>query len=105
MTKRLHMKDLRNTSLPPIPVGQGAPERVVRPPKEPPAANAVHRRFNRTIGFWLGGVILGAGGCLLGASMRYEHPVGVAVSILWWGIYFGCFGMNVGALLGLWAER
>ena len=72
---------------------------------EPPAANAVHRRFNRTIGFWLGGVLLGAGGCLLGASMPYQHPVGVAVSILWWGIYCGCLGVSLGALLGLWAER
>jgi hypothetical protein len=48
---------------------------------------------------------LGAGGCLFGASMPYHHPVGVAVSVLWWGLYFGCFGTSLGALLGLWAEQ
>jgi hypothetical protein len=52
---------------------------------------AISRRFHRGIGFWLGGVILGAGGCLWGASMPYQHPVGVAISILWWGIFFGCW--------------
>jgi hypothetical protein len=65
----------------------------------------LRRRINRTIGFWLGGVLLGAGGCLLGAFMPYEHPVGVALSILWWGIYSGCLGTSLGALLALWAER
>jgi hypothetical protein len=88
-----------------FPQGLGDPQRVVCPPIKPPAASAVHRRFNRTIGFWLGGVLLGAGGCLLGAAMPYKHPVAVAVSILWWGIYCGCLGASLGALLGLWAER
>jgi hypothetical protein len=37
--------------------------------------------------------------------MPYEDPVGMAVSVLWWGIYFGCFGMNLGAQVGLWAEQ
>jgi hypothetical protein len=59
----------------------------------------------RTIGFWLGGFILGAAGCLWGASMPYQHPMGVAVSIVWWGIYFAFLGASLGALLGLWAER
>jgi hypothetical protein len=63
------------------------------------------RRFNRTTGFWLGGVIFGAGGCFWGASMPYEYPVGVALSVLWWGIYVGFLGASLGALLGLWAER
>ena len=67
--------------------------------------NRLRRRFNRTIGFWLAGLSLGAVGCLVGASMPYQHPVGVAVSVVWWGIYFGCLGMNLGALVGLWAER
>ena len=97
--------DLRNTPLSPIPAGHGARRRAVCLPQEPPAANPLRRRFNRTIGSWLGGVILGAGGCLVGASMPYQHPVGVAVSVLWWGLYFGCFGMSLGALVGLWAER
>jgi hypothetical protein len=63
------------------------------------------RRFSRGTGFWLGGIVLGAGGCLFGASMPYHHPVGVVVSVLWWGLYCGCFGMSLGALLGLWAEQ
>jgi hypothetical protein len=37
--------------------------------------------------------------------MPYQHPVGVVVSVLWWGWYFGCLGMSLGALLGLWAEQ
>jgi len=41
----------------------------------------------------------------LGASMPYRHPVGVTISILWWGIYVGCFGMCLGAALGAFVER
>jgi hypothetical protein len=37
--------------------------------------------------------------------MPYRHPVAVTISVLWWGIYFGCFGASIGALLGLWAEQ
>jgi hypothetical protein len=66
---------------------------------------AIRRRFNRAVGFWLGGIILGVGGCLFGASMPYHHPVGVLVSVLWWGLYFGCFGTSIGALLGLRADQ
>jgi hypothetical protein len=62
------------------------------------------RRFNPvTIGFWLGGFTLGMGGCLLGACMPYRHPVGVAISVFWWGIYLGCIGAWLGAMFGhLW---
>jgi hypothetical protein len=63
------------------------------------------RLARTTIGFWLGGAILGTGGCILGVCMPYHHPVAVVISALWWGIYFGCFGGSIGALLGLWAER
>jgi len=50
------------------------------------------RRFDRiTLGFWLGGVLLGTAGCLLGAAMPYHHPVARVISVLWWGIYCGCF--------------
>ena len=63
------------------------------------------RRLNRGIGLLLGGIVLGVGGCLFGASMPYHHPVSVVAGVLWWGLYFGCFGMSVGALLGLWAEQ
>ena len=58
-----------------------------------------------TIGFWLGGAGMGIGGCLLGALMPYRHPVAAAISVLWWGIYFGCFGASVGALVGVFADR
>jgi hypothetical protein len=59
----------------------------------------------RTVGFWLGGAGMGTGGCLLGALMPYRHPVAVALSVLWWGLYFGCFGASVGALVGLATDR
>jgi hypothetical protein len=56
------------------------------------------RRFDRvSIGFWLGGATLGTGGCILGACMPYHHPVGIAISVIWWGIYLGCFGASLGA--------
>jgi hypothetical protein len=62
------------------------------------------RLARRTIGFWLGAALLGTGGCILGACMPYHRPVAVVISVLWWGLYFGCFGGSIGALLGLWAE-
>jgi hypothetical protein len=77
----------------------------------PPAQEATCRepwrhRFNPvTIGFWLGGLALGTGGCVLGACMPYRHAVAVTISVLWWGIYFGCFGASIGALAGLWTKR
>jgi hypothetical protein len=37
--------------------------------------------------------------------MPYRHPVGVTISLLWWGIYLGCFGASIGALLGLWWDH
>jgi len=61
-------------------------------------------RFDRTLGFWLGGFVLGTAGGILGGCLPYHHPVAVTISVLWWGIYFGCFGASIGALLGLWAE-
>ena len=62
-------------------------------------------RFARaSFGFWLGGA-LGTGGCILGVCMPYHHPVAVVISALWWGIYLGCLGGSIGALLGLWVER
>jgi hypothetical protein len=35
----------------------------------------------------------------------YRHPVAVTANVLWWGIFLGCLGGSLGALLGLWAER
>jgi hypothetical protein len=63
-------------------------------------------RFGRrTVGFWLGGGLLGTAGCILGVCMPYQHPVAVAISVFWWGIYLGCFGASVGALIGVFTER
>src|SRR5262245_5321856 len=71
-----------------------------------PRARLTRRlRFDRSIGFLLGGFILGTTGAIIGACLPYSHPVGVMISALWWGIYSGCFGASLGALLGLWAEQ
>jgi hypothetical protein len=68
-----------------------------------PNANPRERRLNPvTVGFWLGGFILGIGGAIAGACMPYRHPVAVTISILWWGIFFECFGASIGALFGSW---
>jgi hypothetical protein len=71
----------------------------------PRARLARRLRFDRTRGFWLGGFVLGTAGCILGACLPYHHPVAVTISALWWGIFFGCFGASLGALVGLWAEQ
>ena len=64
------------------------------------------RRFDRvSIGFWLGGATLGTGGCILGACMPYHHPVAIAISVTWWGIYLGCFGASLGALFGSFTDK
>src|SRR5262249_18314091 len=62
-------------------------------------------RFDRSIGFWLGGALLGACGCILGGSRPHRHSVALTISVLWWGIYIGCWGAGIGALLGWWAEQ
>jgi hypothetical protein len=60
------------------------------------------RRFDPIlIGFWLGTISLGVAGCILGARMPYHHPVAVAISVVWWGLFCGCSGGVVGALLGM----
>lgn len=62
--------------------------------------------FDRvSIGFALGGVSLWTVGCIVGASVAYHHPVARALSVLWWGTFFGCFGASVGALVALLTER
>jgi hypothetical protein len=58
-----------------------------------------------TLGFWLGGGLLGTVGIILGVCMPFHHPVAVAISALWWGIYLGCLGASLGALAGLVTER
>jgi hypothetical protein len=75
---------------------------VVRTHNSEPAPNPSRRQIGRvTVGFWSGGAVLGTGGCILGGLMPYDLPVAVAISSVWWGIYLGCFGASIGALLGL----
>jgi hypothetical protein len=89
-----HSTEQQNSSRAPIVAPEGGTTRAVG-----------RRRFNRGVGFWLGGVVLGFGGGLFGAYMPYHQPVAVLVSVLWWGLYLGCLGTSLGALVGLWAEQ
>ena len=98
--------DLRNSPPSPVTPSKGDWQWAIHPHKLQPAANPFRRRLGRiTIGFWLGGIALGTCGCILGACMPYSHPVAVTISVLWWGIYLGCFGASVGALSVLLAEQ
>jgi hypothetical protein len=70
------------------------------------ATNPYHRRFDRvTAGFWLGGVVLGTAGCLVGTRMPYRHPVAVATCVAWWTLYCGCLGASLVALFCWLSER
>jgi hypothetical protein len=89
-----HATDRRNPAPSPVAAGKEGRPTAVRRRLDPVAA-----------GFWLGGVALGAAGCIFGALLPYHHPVARVVSVLWWGIYFGCFGAGIGALVGLVAKR
>ena len=85
--------------------GNGHWRGAVRSYHGQPAADLCRRRFNRVaLGFWLGGLVLGTGGCIFGTCQPYQHSVAVTISVLWWGIYFGCFGASIGALVGLWMD-
>jgi len=86
---------------------KATPHRDLSAPTEQTLGSLVHPgRFGPvTIGFWLGAAGMAVGGCLLGALMPYRHPVAVAMSVLWWGLYFGCFGASVGAIVGVVADR
>jgi hypothetical protein len=64
------------------------------------------RRFDRiSLGLLLGGATFGTGGCILGCCMPYHRHVAAAISVIWWGIYLGCFGASLGALFGLFTQR
>jgi hypothetical protein len=81
-------------------------QRAGDPHGRQPTASPCRRRLNPvTVGFWLGGLVLGTGGAVVGACMPYHHPVAVTLSILWWGIYLGCFGASLGAVFALWKNR
>ena len=101
------LRDLRNLGRAPTNAGSRDWQEAVRSDIQHVATNssAFPRRFDRVIGLSFGGIVLGTGGCILGASMPYRHPVGITISMLWWGIYFGCFGMWLGAVLGASVER
>jgi hypothetical protein len=67
---------------------------------------AARRRLDPVAtGFWLGGLVLGTAGCVLGGWLPYHHPVARVISGLWWGIYLGCFGASIGALVGRVTKR
>ena len=107
MNSTIRHTDVRNSRPAPITTGKGNRPGTVRPHQGRPAAEPTGRRFHRVaIGFWLGGLALGTAGCLLGAWMASRHPVGLTISMLWWGIYLGCLGASIGAgvggLFGLW---
>jgi hypothetical protein len=98
------LPDRRSPPVDSVPAGIEHAPGTVRPHRGK-AATHLGCRFGRTAGFWLGGVLLGLTGCIVGVCMPYRHPVAVAISALWWGIYLGCLGASLGALLGMWAER
>jgi hypothetical protein len=86
--------------------GSGAWHEAFCPHKAQAPTKLFRRRFDRvTLGLSLGGVVLGTAGCIIGACMPYRHPVAVTLSVLWWGIYLGCLGAALGALLGLLSKR
>jgi hypothetical protein len=99
------LKNRRNARRSPTNVGSWDWQEAVNPRFRHPLTNAVRRRFDRVTGSWLGGILLGIGGCIFGTCTSYRHPVGVTISALWWGIYFGCFGIWLGSAFGMLAER
>jgi hypothetical protein len=100
MPNSTRLVELRNPAPSSHPLTTVKWQRGLRSPNTP-----LRRRLNRAIGFWLGGGLLGVGGAILGFCLTYHDPVGMTVSALWWGIYLGCFGASIGALLGVWAEQ
>jgi hypothetical protein len=71
----------------------GGPDRRLPPPPVRP-----HPRLLAGRG------CLGTAGCFIGAAMPYSHPVAVTANVLWWGVFLGCLGGSVCAVVGLWAE-
>jgi hypothetical protein len=57
------------------------------------------------LGLLLGGSCLGAFGSVIALAYSYRHPVGLVVSVIWWGICFGALGASLGALPGLLTQR
>jgi SAM-dependent methyltransferase len=66
----------------------------------------VRSRFDQlTVGFLVGGFSLAQVGCIFATTMPYSHLIARLMSVLWWSIYFGCFGASVGALIVLLTKR
>jgi hypothetical protein len=110
MNSTLRPTYIQNPHPVPTTTENGEHPRTVCPRKWRPEAEPTRSRFSWVaIGFWLGAIILGTGGCLLGACTPCRHPVGLTIAMLWWGIYLGCLGASIGAgvggLFGLWWDR
>jgi hypothetical protein len=106
MATTTRLTDPRNPLHVPTTATEAPWQRSVHPHRQQPAADPCRRRLNPvTVEFWLGGFVLGTGGAIVGACRPYRHPVAVTISVLWWGIFLGCFGGSIGALLGLWSEQ
>ena len=100
MSNSTRLTELQTAPVSSRPTTNDTRRRAVRSPNAPR-----RRRFNRAVCFWSGGGLPGVAGGILGICMPYHHPVAMAASALWWGIYLGCLGASIGALLGLWAEQ
>jgi hypothetical protein len=105
MSTTSYLQDLRPLLDSPITARPEEGRQAVHPKQRRAAANPVRRWNSVTVGFWLGGVVLGTAGCLYGACQPYSHPVAVTTSALWWGIYFGTFGCWLGATIGTLTKR
>jgi hypothetical protein len=93
MASTLRSSDRRKISASSITGAKREPQKTIR------------RGLDRvTLGFWVGGVVLFTVGCILGGSQPYQHPAARMVSVAWWGIYIGCLGAGIGALLGLFTK-
>ena len=81
-------------------------KKAVPPQQAKAVAIPARRRVDRvTVGIFLGAVILGTTGCILGAVLPHRYPVAVAISVLWWGFYCGCLGASIGALIAQFTRR
>jgi hypothetical protein len=106
MTRTQFLSDPRSSPATLVFKGAGQCQRANRPDKGRPVASPCRRRFDRvTLCFWVGGALATAAGGLFAASMPYQYPVGLAISVLWWGIYGGCTGASLSALFCWLVER
>jgi hypothetical protein len=106
MTRTLRLTDRPNPSPTSLPAEDRQWQRAVHLHRDKATVNPSRRRFDKiTIACLLGGIVLGTVGGILGACMPYRHPVAVGMSVLWWSIYCGCFGVSLGAWCSCFTER